>query len=86
MRHPEKITMAPISATRTHCNNVTVTVSAGADGSFDIRRRDRGAGTGDSDSSRVGIASWVEALDRADEWAHPDCDGRACGPWMPLSS
>ena len=76
--------MAPITATRTHCNNVTVTVSAETDGSFTISRDDPGGGTADSRCSRLEMPSWVEALDKADEWAHPDCDGKSCGPWMPI--
>jgi hypothetical protein len=72
-----------MSATRTHCNDVTVTVLPGTDGSFDIRRQGPHDGTADSVSSRSGITSWVEALDQADEWAHPDCDGKQCGAWMP---
>ena len=78
--------MAPLSATRTHCNNVTVTVSAEHDGSFNVSRLDPDAGAPDSASAWVGIPSWVEALDKADEWAHPDCDGKACAAWMPIPS
>jgi hypothetical protein len=81
----DEIDMAALRATRTHCNNVTVTVSTEHDGSFNVSRRDD-TGAPDSVSCRAGIPSWVEALDKADEWAHPDCDGKACSAWMPVPS
>jgi hypothetical protein len=76
--------MDPIKATRTHSNNVTVTVAAAEDGSYSVARHDSSDPAVPSPSARVGIPSWVEALDKADEWAHPGCDGTACGTWMPI--
>ena len=76
--------MVPIKATRTHSNNVTVTVAAATDGSYSVERYESSQEAPTAQSVEAGIPTWVEALEKADEWAHPGCDGRACGTWMPL--